>query len=184
MSTEQAALEIARLLQIPSLVLQCREGWGAQVEGHREMISEALQACLLSNPEPGDSSISHAEGLGGFALLPFAFPDYGLGFDIELTARIRPEVARRICRTQEEFAAAPSLASLWCAKEAAYKAMKGPWQPTTVMGVRIFDWQKTGASESFHFHAPENPAIPAGKGLSFHDEVYGLAIALLPRENA
>ncbi|MGZ5280276.1 MAG: 4'-phosphopantetheinyl transferase superfamily protein, partial [Pseudobdellovibrionaceae bacterium] len=60
---------------------------------------------------------------------------------IEEDSRVRVETARRICDTAAEYEAAPSPASLWTAKEAAFKCLKGPKQPVIISNVEVTNWQ-------------------------------------------
>lgn len=113
-----------------SLKISCFAAWGASNPQHKELIYAALDQALLKNPG-SSSSISHTHIEGGFALSHFP-----VGFDIEVTSRVTLEIVSRIS-SDEELTSAPDLASLWCAKEAAFKALKHFQQPKTVSQIKI-----------------------------------------------
>lgn len=153
------------------MIIEIKPEWGSHVEDHRRLIREGLKSQyadvavtdLLDLETPpklkeGFISISHARGLGGYA-----HSSDWLGFDIETDARVRPELAARIS-TMEEFSAAPDAASLWCAKEAAYKALAYVEQPTTVMEFTL-DWRAHGSGFVFTMNDAGRFGIQAGHGV-------------------
>lgn len=153
------------------MIIEIKPEWGSDVENHRRLIREGLKSRyadvaasdLLDLEIPprlkkGFVSISHARGLGGYV--------YGsdwLGFDLETDARVRPELAARIS-TMGEFAAAPDAASLWCAKEAAYKALAFVEQPTTVMDFSLA-WRRRGNDFIFTMNEAERFGVQSGHGI-------------------
>ena len=112
--------------------------WGAGAgPSHREELRAHLGVSDLSRVpvlSRGYVSVSHTINLGGYATGPRP-----LGFDLEVQSRVNPKVAVRVS-TMEEFARAPSAAHLWCAKEAAFKALYHFRQPKLVSEIEI-DWR-------------------------------------------
>jgi 4'-phosphopantetheinyl transferase len=129
--------ELQNCLQEPSLSFSVSRDWGSDCDGYREKIRAGIAAL-----SPTDSSISHTQGLGGFAAILGA-ENRKIGFDIEVIARVTPQIAGRVRTTADELSLAPSPAHLWVAKEAAFKALKGPQQPKLISEIHIVDWQKT-----------------------------------------
>ena len=117
-----------------SLQVVINEHWGSHFPNHRDSIQKDLQ----SKTSLIDFSVSHTIDLGGY----FASEKkhQRIGFDIERADRISKQVARRICKSDQEAEAAPSPASLWTAKESAFKALKGPWQPRVLSEIVLKDW--------------------------------------------
>ncbi len=134
-------LRIRELLRISSLEVVLKSEWGSREPGHREQIHSQLKKKMAHAYPLSDSSISHCPSLGGFVFAQQGKQNiFQIGFDVEETARISDAAARRICQTAAEFELAPSSASLWTAKEAAYKSLKGPSQPATVSEVTLTSW--------------------------------------------
>lgn len=118
-----------------------RPTWGSQSPGHREEIHGDVKQKMAKGYPFSDSSISHARSLGGYAFTKFDSDHViQMGFDIEEDSRATDEIARRICLTPEEFERAPSPASLWSAKEACFKCLKGIHQPKVVSDLELIDW--------------------------------------------
>jgi hypothetical protein len=82
------------------------------------------------------TSISHAKDLGGFVI-----SKRPVGFDLELRSRILPQIVARVSMPQE-VELAPSIAHLWVAKEATYKALMHYHQPTVLSDVLIGGWKQ------------------------------------------
>lgn len=122
-------------LDDPTLEIFLQENWGSYEKNYRQH----LHTDLKLRGTFVDSSISHTEGLGGYILTQKL--NSKIGMDIEVVERVRPEIAKRICAEASEFANAPSPASLWAAKEASFKALKGPKQPQVVAEIVINHWQ-------------------------------------------
>ena len=117
-------------LKEPSLKIFSANSWGASNPQHKELIYSALDQALQSL-NGYFSSVSHTTTEGGFAL-----SSCPIGFDIEITNRVTPEIVARIS-SPKELASAPDVASLWCAKEAAFKALKTFQQPKIVSQIEI-----------------------------------------------
>lgn len=114
----------------PSLRITSHADWGATNPQYKELIYAALDQALQKSPK-AFSSISHTHSEGGFAVS--AFP---VGFDVEITSRVTLDLLGRIS-TEKELSSAPDWASLWCAKEAAFKALKHFQQPKVVSQIEI-----------------------------------------------
>ncbi len=137
---------IQKFLELPKLEIALRPTWGSEHPDFRESLHGELKKRMAKAYPFSDSSISHCRSMGGFAFTTFD-SDHVLqiGFDIEEDTRVRPEIARRVCMTEDEFARAPSPASLWTAKEAAFKCLKGPKQPLVVSDLEVTNWQTHGS---------------------------------------
>lgn len=122
-------------LNDPTIEIFLKKDWGSENKNYRQH----LHTDLKLRGSMVDSSISHTDGLGGYILTQN--PNTKVGFDIEVIDRVRPELARRICNTEEEFQLARNPASLWAAKEASFKALKGPYQPVVVTEISIGSWE-------------------------------------------
>jgi len=176
--TPQDLQQIKGAVGLPHLVVDCRTNWGSQIPSYRDTIHGELKNKMATAYPFSDSSISHCRTLGGFA---FSVYDSGhvisLGFDLEETDRVTTEIARRICLTAEEFEKAPSPASLWSAKEAAFKTLKGPQQPKTVSELELTDWRILGSqSETASVKDPRSFNFFSIQGLVFRKNLYTLAI--------
>ncbi len=133
---------IRRYLQLENLEIVLRPNWGSTHADYRESLHGELKKRMAKAYPFSDSSISHCPSMGGFAFTTFDSNHVlQIGFDIEEDARVRPETAKRICETLKEYQAAPSNASLWTAKEAAFKCLKGPKQPLVVSAVELTNWK-------------------------------------------
>lgn len=154
------------LLKTPDLQFFSKPEWGSQNPEYRELIRAALQEVNVDSQF--QYSISHTHELGVIALSSSA-----LGVDVELTDRITAAPVARVSSALEMLAA-PSVASLWCAKEAAYKALKSYDQPSVLSKISIGDWQKIDSqTETFHLINAQSFNAPAEgcgviKKLSLH----------------
>jgi 4'-phosphopantetheinyl transferase EntD len=130
--------------------------FGAGNEGHRDAIRRHLAENLsLVDPAVTDLSappdvstwsisISHTTDLGGWLAVN---KPRQIGFDLEVRARVREAVVRRMC-TPDEIERVSDLALLWSAKEALFKAM-ARGQPATLSQLRIVEWTVRGALAHF-----------------------------------
>lgn len=170
--------DMAILLGVQKLELFVKPEWGAQALNHSSLIKLDLGERTYKKFETTDASISHAEGLGGYALIHYAEgEDLRLGFDIEIAARVRPEVAARICEHDDEFKAAPSPAALWSAKEAGFKCFKGPDQPPVIPYLVVHSWKRKSQYETFEISHRQTETGLKAWGLTFQKDVYQFAIA-------
>lgn len=139
--SQQLTESAKKLLRTSELQIYVNTEWGSQNPTHREMIREEIQKRLPAN---WHSSVSHTQGLGVIALAPIP-----IGIDVELTARVTPQVIARIS-APEELTAAPNASALWCAKEACFKALRGYDQPSVVSRISIGAWENIDSqSETF-----------------------------------
>lgn len=118
--------------------------WGSQSEGFRTRLREdifarynvknQLTARTFSNLpelETGFVSISHAPKLGGYA-----HSKAPIGFDLEDPQRIKADIVSRVS-FPEELTNSPQPDWLWVAKEATFKALRGPRQPQVISAINI-----------------------------------------------
>ena len=127
-------------------------GWGSQEPDHRQSLRTAIQANVDGNAAILDLtrlpksaahsiSISHCKGLGGFAIAPAQF---ALGFDIEVSARVRKSDIARVASDPAEVAESPTPSAFWTAKEAAFKSLEGHCQPRGLKDLRVGSWSQIG----------------------------------------
>lgn len=150
--------EIREFFGLDSLKLVLRKDWGASTPDNRKniraFIHDNIHACeeifnlseIPSIPN-GRISISHSKALGGVF---WTDGDRDLGFDIELIERCKPEMMKRVS-TPREMSEAPSMAALWTAKEAAFKAIPRGTQPYSVSQINIGGWEKTTRQDSWQW---------------------------------
>lgn len=149
------------LTGVGDLEIRLQKTWGSQNEDYRLNLRKALaqdfpseDASLLSLRSPPSLeaariSISHARGLGGWATSRQA---RRLGFDVERRDRVRAELARRIAGPNE-LELAPTPVALWSAKEAAFKSLAGPLQPSAFAWIQIDAWSVTSCQDIIAFSA-------------------------------
>ena len=187
---------VSRELGLPSLHLEIRPEWASSHTNSRQAIRRKLKALTgidfselgrLPKSERFSISISHCPTVGGFALSEEI--NFTLGLDLEVPERVRRETVARVS-IDAELAAAPTPAHLWVAKEAAFKSLRGPHQPTTMSGLEIrasrqgpHNAQTKGSAETLGNLRPwgyevllGNGHKLAGKGLVF--EVSGVLAAI------
>lgn len=157
-------------LQDSSLRLYFNAEWGSLQENYREKIH--AQLANLNAASFRYHSISHTYNLGGFAL-----SKNPLGLDLEVSDRVQPHIAQRVCATPEEYDRAPNSSALWSAKEAAFKALRSFNQPQTISQIEIVDWHKTTSQlEIFNIKNPSQFEAPSGKGCVFQDNLLTYAL--------
>ncbi len=138
-----------RQLIIPDLKIFLQSDWGASARPNptsngRRQLAKFIETQSLDKTR---ISVSHTKGVGGFAT---SSSPRQIGFDMEITERVSPEIARRICQLEEEFDEAPSPALLWVAKESAFKSTRGFTQPTFLSLIKISAW-KTITTDIYSF---------------------------------
>lgn len=121
-------------LSCPELQIFAQARWGSQNPDHRKALHAALDELVAKTGF--HTSISHCPSMGIFAAAPRP-----LGVDIEIFHRVQAPVIARIS-SSEELSASPSPASLWCAKEAVFKALRTYKQPSVISKISIGDWEK------------------------------------------
>jgi hypothetical protein len=112
----------------------------------RENLELAVNAKRIDNANLC-ASISHANFIGGAAFLEEH--EGTVGFDVEETNRVLPEVALRVS-DPHQAKIAPTPAALFVAKEASFKALRGPRQPSVLSKVEILEWLNCPISPSFY----------------------------------
>lgn len=170
-------------LGCPDLNFHIDPDWGSDNRDGRARLRAAIShdaqfdASDLNTPPESASfaiSISHTLGLGGYVIAPRPF---AVGLDIEIFARIREPIVRRVS-SRAEIESAPDLAFLWTAKEAVFKSLLGPDQPRVLSVITIDGWQKVSHSvgleskikSAFEFRSR------GGQGVVFRDEKFAFAV--------
>lgn len=180
--------QIQTILNNPTLQFAFSESFGSNNKGYKELLRDQLVERInsirkLSEYEkielqniykvpniPGFYiSISHSEGLGGFAISKTK----AIGFDIEKKSRISKEVIQRVCNT-EEIKKALKPESLWGAKESTFKALQYFHQPEVVSAVKIDSWVLDTESQFEIFSLQNNLefSAPSGNGCIIRDNNY------------
>jgi hypothetical protein len=169
-------------LNDPSLLLKTASEWGSDQNNHRSLIRQDVLAALkelgdtithysqimsLEIPPTSDLasiSISHTEGLGGFALSP---KTEILGLDIERKDRVRTEV---ITRVSEDPTGAPSPTHQWSAMEASFKAISRHFPIKVLSQIDVSNWEERGPEIwSFVAHLISDPNAIKLNGLLIED---------------
>lgn len=147
---------LREFFKITSLDVELRPNWGSQNFGYREDLHGDLKKKMAHAYPFSDSSIAHCRSVGGYAFTTYDSNHViSLGFDIEEDSRVSKEVVSRICKDTQEVDLAPSFSSLWTAKEAAFKALKGAKQPQTISSVVLTDWKKLSHFETVRLKDPQ-----------------------------
>jgi phosphopantetheinyl transferase (holo-ACP synthase) len=189
----QEILLFQKTLAVNALHLSLRQDWGSQNQNHREQIHHALQiefnADMTSQnlhtttqvQQNGTTcSISHCPQLGGFATIT---SPWKIGMDVEQQDRVSIAVANRVCRDPSECDQVPSPSALWTAKEAAFKSLRGPQQPTTISQLVIGSWKQID-SHLFTFELKNFLEFQIQKGLGITYSKDSFQIALFICQNA
>jgi|GEM_PF-1534435 len=152
-------IEVQRFFKDSALKLELRSDWGSQNDSYRNKIrsyiyheismdADFMNLEITPNPADWAISISHCRDLGGIFWRPRTTENSSsLGFDLELNLRCKAEVMGRVS-TPEEMSEAPSMAALWTAKEAAFKAIPRMSQPASVSQIQIGLWKKLPSAEA------------------------------------
>jgi hypothetical protein len=145
-------------LGVSGLHFDVRAEWASTVVDYRRLIRQGLRHKLhklgFDHPEMEDLnslphtdnweiSISHSREGGGFVLAPRGV---SVGLDIERVARVHTHLVARIS-SREELVEAPSTSSLWVAKEAGFKMLRGARQPRDLDEVEVGHWTCKGGLE-------------------------------------
>ncbi len=107
--------------------------WSSADSHNREFLGNFIEQHQLKYV-----SISHGRTWGGFAT-----SQQPVGFDLEERSRVTEAVVRRVCEDDEYQALLRSgvqQAFHWCAKESAWKSLRGPKQPR-VIGDLFLEWK-------------------------------------------
>ena len=83
-----------------------------------------------------------------------------MGFDLEQPARAKEKTVLRISN-KEELSASPSPASLWSAKEAAYKSVSSILSGAAIRQISVFDWKPflKGQGSKFEKHSKSKASL-------------------------
>lgn len=190
--------QIESLLDLPAgtLNLEMDTDFGADNKLHRMFLKSDLREKLIESgrdvPEGTDPlktqgvpiSVSHTDELGGFVWINLKEPMPGLqiGLDIENSTRVHEVVAKRICKSEAEFKAAPSPSSLWVAKEAAFKALRGPKQPQVLSEVEITEWTTVDSQiETCCLKDPQKLGLQFSKGLVIRKNAFKICFFISKR---
>lgn len=103
--------------------------------------------------------ISHNQELGGYSVASCKH-----GFDIELKSRISTAIVQRVS-TEAELSSAPDSKFVWCAKEAAFKALS----PTviTVADLEVVDWQSQNETGLWAYRVTSKKTLDQTYNLGF-----------------
>lgn len=151
---------------VPHLKVFFKSEWGSQNPEHRNLLKTELAQHNETNNVTPYHSISHCPAVG--ALVLSSSP---IGVDVEKSARVELKIVARVSSPQE-LEIIPSPASLWCAKEAAFKALRPYQQPSVISEISIGGWQKIDSQiETFHMKNPPDFQAPVkNKGVVIHAE--------------
>jgi len=169
-----------RYLGVPHFQVFLKREWASDAAEARKLLRQHLfeniegQAAILDLEtipclQQGKVSISHCKKLGGFSFDPAGA---SIGFDIELTERVRSDSIRIVCVSRDEKERAPNAAALWTAKEAAFKALQGPKQPRGVADIEIGAWvEREAGFFCCEMLSLQGRPAPANRGLvlEFHE---------------
>lgn len=156
LGTTEFISEIKNLVGCDTLDLNIFSEFSSEQNNHRALIREhiiknydsslsAQEKINIKNldmlPQSKDLffSISHNQNMGGYTTCSLKH-----GFDIEVLFRISEKIVTRVS-TIAEIKNAPDYKFLWCAKEAAYKALSN--SNLIISDFEIYDWvsqNKTG----------------------------------------
>ncbi len=174
--------KIQKITGVDFLNLYLKSEFGSEYEKHRTLIrseiiknhSEILTESeiqniqnleLLPTAEKLFFSISHNQTLGGYSA-----SNEKHGFDIELKSRISDAIILRVSTRTEVFES-PDLKFLWCAKEAAYKALNN--NTVIISDLNICDWtsqNKTGLW-SYRVSSAKTLELKRNTGFIFCDQL-------------
>lgn len=91
----------------------------SNVELSSEQRAKLLDVSIVPRVPGLAISISHSSTVGGFVV---SDARGFIGFDVEVTDRVKPEIVRRVLAPREDLALGNE-GHLWCAKEASVKAI-------------------------------------------------------------
>lgn len=149
---------------VPHFKVFSKPEWGSQNPEHRNLLRAELTQQTQIHASAGYHSISHCPAVGVLVL-----SSHPIGVDVEKTARVELKIVARVSSSQE-LVITPSPASLWCAKEAAFKALRPYQQPSVISDISIEGWQKIDSQiETFHMRNPSDFQAPVkNKGVVIH----------------
>lgn len=151
-----------------NLVAELNSEWGALRDNHRLSLHTAVEQFR-------EFSISHAPEAGGFvAVAPDSSRTLPVGFDIEVTERVKAIVVKRVMNDSDDVPLRVPQSLIWSAKEAAFKSMKGPNQPPVISEIMTFAWKRVHEGLWEFSYAPK----PRKKGPVL-SETIGVGLAWL-----
>jgi phosphopantetheinyl transferase len=167
---------ISCLVSDPGFDLYISPQWGASLVGSREALQKFIdESC------PSFHSLSHAPQMGGVLFAPSP-----CGFDIELTDRVTEKIVQRVSSPSEWGSFLKTklpFSYLWCAKESAWKSLRGRGQPPTISDVEL-NWKNLPLENRnsemdgavFSIHSVRGAAMINGaKGAVFQHGAYTLS---------
>lgn len=184
------------LLQAPTLELHLAPTWGSVNKESRILLRHAvaseidkltklteiereilLRLEFVPQPPLVSVSISHTQTVGGFALTRSQTP--AVGFDIELSSRIRPKAVERVS-SPEELSSAPSASHLWVAKEAAFKSMRGAKQPAILSMLATNSWRSVTSYENLSLWSCQihEDSLPKASTRGLAVELSGIVLSI------
>jgi 4'-phosphopantetheinyl transferase len=155
--------KVRALLDCPSLIITAKPEWGSNNPNHRQKMREEI---ARRQDNQLHSSISHCPALGGIVFSPNP-----IGIDFEVSDRAQWSVVHRVSNPTE-CSEAPDPTALWCAKEAAFKALRSYSQPSVISQISIGVWKKIDSqTEKFqllNFNDFQSPHL--NKGIIIKEE--------------
>ncbi len=114
--------------------------------------------------------------LGGFVGLGAEHPDdLQIGFDIEEVERVSAAATARTANPKDHGLGESTPALFWSAREAAFKAYLGDFQPQVVSQIALTEWQlREHQIYQFKFFAS---GASAGRGYAWRDGDFQFALA-------
>lgn len=165
-----------------TLIAKASAEWGALNDNHRLSLHQAVQ-------DFREFSISHAPAAGGYvAVAANSSRVLPVGFDIEVSERVRSIVVKRVMNANDDVPMRVPSSLVWSAKEAAFKSLKGPGQPSVISDIVLSRWKPmTDGLWEFSF-APltkkSGPVIhePVGQGFVWAEGPLQYAVCLRTRQ--
>ena len=198
---------LADPLRLEQAITHLSDQWGSEIDNHRVAIRSAVGKALLQegstraavNERDLESlanlreiprlkshalSISHCPDLGGFILVPNLLNS--VGFDIEISSRIKIPIAARVLPHAKEAilrdrladaSAAPLATSIWAAKESAIKCFGNAFAEHTVnyTNVELVSLD-TDQNSGFTFTARFENGLAHGLVANNGQHVFALAV--------
>lgn len=148
----------------------------AQVPAGSSLETDLLKLEKLPTLSHGFASLSHCDEDG-----VVAYCENPIGVDLEQIARVQEKLALRVSKP-EEIKGARNPASLWVAKEAAYKALKSFAQPQLLSQIEISGWKMlTSHYETFELRNAASFSDQVGRGLVFQNSLHALGIFIFSK---
>ena len=173
---EQCLNQIRLQMQIDLLELNLCTEFGAKQSNYRQLIRDDILRKYLSEFTPKEIqtiqdldsfpktekiflSISHNQELGGYSVTTVKH-----GFDIELKSRISTSIVQRVS-TENEFSNSPDLKFIWCAKEAAFKALSPA--VSVVSDFEVVDWQSQNETGLWSYRITSKKTLEQTHNIGF-----------------